>query len=128
MVNAQLITAPVAADTSVSDDPCVFKLLNIATSNNAVFANTRALQLLPAAQHGAIRPAARRAAARGWTLAEEAQATALCRMRERGMQVPESSAEVGPALREPSLGMAGEWVARAGEDGQRLLAAYCAQS
>lgn len=128
MVNAQLTTAPVAADTSVWDYSRVFTLLNVATSNNAVLANARALQALPAVQQEAIRTASTRAAARGWTLAEEAQATALSRMRERGMQVLEPSAELVAAMREPSRVMTEEWMARAGEDGQRLLAAYRAQS
>ena len=127
MVQAQLTTAPVAADTSVWDHARVFTLLNVATSNNAVFANQRAMQALPAVQQEAVRAAAGRAAERAWAMAEEAQNIALSRMRERGMQVLEPTPALLAALREPSRVMTEEWVARAGEDGQRLLTAFRAQ-
>lgn len=124
VITAQLTTAPVAADTAAWESSRVFTLLNVATSNNAVFANRRALEALPAPQQAAIREAAARAGARGWALAEEAHAQAVSRMRERGMQVLEPTPELVAGLREAQRILAEEWVARAGEEGQRLLAAY----
>ena len=124
IVNAQLTTAPVAADTAVWDSSRVFTLLNLATSNNAVLANRRALEALPAPQQEALRRAAARAAERGWTLAADAHEQAVSRMRERGMQVLEPTPELMAGLREPSRVLTEEWVQRTGEDGQRLLAAY----
>ncbi|MBY0335591.1 MAG: TRAP transporter substrate-binding protein [Acetobacteraceae bacterium] len=127
LINAQLTTAPVAADTAVWDTSRVFTLLNIATSNNAVFVNRRALEALPAAQQQALRQAAARAAERGWQLAAEAHEHAVSRMRERGMQVQEPTAELLAGLREPARVLTEEWASRAGEEGQRLLSAYRAQ-
>jgi TRAP-type C4-dicarboxylate transport system substrate-binding protein len=127
MIQAQLTTAPVAADTAAWDVSRVFTLLNVATSNNAVFANARALAALPPAQREALSAAAARAAERGWALAEEAHAQAVSRMRERGMQVLEPTPELMAGLREPSRQLTEDWLQRAGEDGQRLLAAYRAQ-
>lgn len=124
MVNAQLTTAPVAADSAVWDSSRVFTLLNVATSNNAVFANRRALDALPPAQQDALRAAAARAGERGWALAAEAHEHALARMRERGMQVQEPTPDLLAGLREPSRLLTEEWIQRAGEEGQRLLAAY----
>jgi TRAP-type C4-dicarboxylate transport system substrate-binding protein len=124
IVNAQLTTAPVAADTAVWDSSRVFTLLNVATSNNAVFCNRRALEALPPGQQDALRRAAARAAERGWTLAAEAHEQAVSRMRERGMQVLEPTSELAAGLREPSRILTEEWVQRAGEEGQRLLTAY----
>jgi TRAP-type C4-dicarboxylate transport system substrate-binding protein len=128
MVQAQLTTAPVAADTAAWDTTRVFTLLNVATSNNAVMANARAMAALPPAQQEAVRAAAGRAAERGWTLAEEAHATAVSRMRERGMQVLEPTPELVAGLREPSRQLTEDWLGRAGEDGQRLLAAFRARA
>ena len=71
-----------------------------------------------------MRAAAARAAERGWALAAEAHEQAVSRMRERGMQVLEPTPELLAGLREPSRVLTEEWVARAGEDGQRLLAAF----
>jgi TRAP-type C4-dicarboxylate transport system substrate-binding protein len=127
IVQAQLTTAPVAADTAAWDTTRVFTLLNVATSNNAVMANARAMAALPAAQQQAVRAAAARAAERGWALAEEAHAAAVSRMRERGMQVLAPTPELLAGLREPSRQLTEDWLARAGEDGQRLLAAFRAQ-
>ena len=127
MVQAQLTTAPVAADTAAWDTTRVFTLLNLATSNNAVMVNARALAALPPAQQEAMRAAARRAAERGWALAEEAHVSAVARMRERGMQVLEPTPELLAGLREPSRQLTEDWLQRAGEDGQRLLAAFRAQ-
>lgn len=124
IINAQLTTAPVAADTAAWESSRVFTLLNVATSNNAVFCNRRAFEALPAAQQQAMRGAAAAAAERGWTLAAEAHDQAVSRMRERGMQVLEPTPELLAGLREPSRVLTGEWVARAGEEGQRLLAAF----
>jgi TRAP-type C4-dicarboxylate transport system substrate-binding protein len=87
MVQAQLTTAPVAADTAAWDTSRVFTLLNIATSNNAVFANARALAALTPPQRQAMTAAAARAAERGWGMAEEAHTAAVSRMRERGIPV-----------------------------------------
>ena len=127
IINAQLTTAPVAADTAAWESARVFTLLNVATSNNAVFCNRRAFEALPPAQQQSVRAAAAAAAARGWTLAAEAHEVAVSRMRERGMQVMEPTPDLLAALREPSRVLTEEWVARAGEEGQRLLAAYRAQ-
>ncbi len=127
IINAQLTTAPVAADTAAWESARVFTLLNVATSNNAVFCNRRAFEALPAAQQAALRAAAERAGARGWALAEEAHEQAVARMRERGMQVLAPTPELVAGLREPSRVLTEEWVARAGEEGQRLLAAFRAQ-
>lgn len=128
MIQAQLTTAPVAADTAAWDTSRVFTLINVATSNNAVFANARALAALTPAQRQAMTAAAARAAERGWTMAEEAHNTAVSRMRERGMQVLEPTPELVAGLREPSRLLTEDWLGRAGEDGQRLLAAFRAQT
>jgi TRAP-type C4-dicarboxylate transport system substrate-binding protein len=124
IITAQMTTAPVAADTAAWDTSRVFTLLNLATSNNAVFVNRRALEALPEAQQAALRAAAARAGERAWGMAEEAHDTAVNRMRERGMEVRPVTPELAAALREPARALTEDWLGRAGEDGQRLLSAY----
>ena len=124
VIQAQLTTAPVAADTSVWDYSRFFINASIATSKNAVFVNRRAFEALPEAHRAAILAAARSAEARGWTLAAEAQAEAEARMRARNVQVVPASPELLAAIRRAGETMIEEWVARAGEDGRRMLAAY----
>ncbi len=127
MVNAQLTTAPVAADTQAWDTTRVFTRINLATSNNAVFVNRRAFDALPAASQEALRAAAERAGARAWAMAAEADASALSRMAERGMQVLEMSAALAYSLREPSRVLTEDWLTRAGPEGRALLDAYRAR-
>lgn len=124
VIQAQLTTAPVAADTSVWDYSRFFINASIATSKNAVFCNRRAFDALPEAHRSAILAAARSAEARGWRLAAEAQAEAEARMTARGVQVVAASPELLAAIRRAGETMIEEWATRAGEDGRRLLAAY----
>ncbi|WP_237215794.1 TRAP transporter substrate-binding protein DctP, partial [Falsiroseomonas oryziterrae] len=76
IIQAQLTTAPVAADTAVWDYSRFFINASIATSKNAVFVSRRAFDGLTEPQRAAILAAARAAEARGWQLAAEAQAEA----------------------------------------------------
>ncbi|WP_270938949.1 TRAP transporter substrate-binding protein DctP, partial [Falsiroseomonas oryzae] len=87
IIQAQLTTAPVAADTAVWDYSRFFINAAIATSKNAVFCSRRAFDALPEAHRAAVLAAARNAEARGWRLAAESQAEAEARMVARGVQV-----------------------------------------
>jgi TRAP-type C4-dicarboxylate transport system substrate-binding protein len=124
IIQAQLTTAPVAADTSVWDYSRFFINASIATSKNAVFVSRRAFEALPEAQRAAMQAAARNAEGRGWRLAAEAQAEAEERMRTRGVQVVPASPELLAAIRQAGQVMVEEWATRAGEDGRRMLEAY----
>lgn len=124
IIQAQLTTAPVAADTAVWDYSRFFINASIATSKNAVFASRRAFDALPEAHRNAVLAAARAAEARGWRLAAEAQAEAEARMAARGVQVVAASPEMLAAIRRAGETMVEEWAQRAGEDGRRLLEAY----
>jgi TRAP-type C4-dicarboxylate transport system substrate-binding protein len=124
LIQAQLTTAPVAADTAVWDYSRFFINASIATSKNAVFVSRRAFDALPEASRAAILAAARNAEARGWRLAAESQAEAEARMVARGVQVVPASPELLAAIRRAGETMVEEWAQRAGEDGRRMLAAY----
>lgn len=124
IIQAQLTTAPVAADTAVWDYSRFFINAGIATSKNAVFASRRAFEALAEPQRAAVLAAARNAETRGWRLAAEAQAEAEGRMAARGVQVVSASPELLAAIRRAGETMIEEWAQRAGEDGRRMLDAY----
>ncbi len=124
IIQAQLTTAPVAADTAVWDYSRVFINASIATSKNAIFISRRAFEALSEPHRNAVLAAARNAEVRGWRLAAEAQAEAEARMTARGVQVVPASPALLAAIRRAGETMVEEWASRAGEDGRRLLAAY----
>jgi TRAP-type C4-dicarboxylate transport system substrate-binding protein len=124
LIQAQLTTAPVAADTAVWDYSRFFIKAAIATSKNAVFVNRRAFDALPEAQRAAIRAASASAGERGWRLAAEAEAEAEARMAARGVQVVEAPAVVVDAIRAAGQTMIEDWASRAGQDGRRMLDQY----
>lgn len=124
IIQAQLTTAPVAADTAVWDYSRFFINASIATSKNAVFVSRRAFDTLAEAQRAAILAAARAAETRGWRMAADAQAEAEARMTARGVQVVAASPDLLAAIRRAGEVMIEEWAQRAGEDGRRMLAAY----
>jgi TRAP-type C4-dicarboxylate transport system substrate-binding protein len=124
LIQAQLTTAPVAADTAVWDYSRFFIKAAIATSKNAVFVNRRAFEALPEPQRAAILAAATAAGERGWRLAAEAESEAEARMTARGVQVVEAPAVVVNAIRAAGQTMVEDWANRAGEDGRRMLDQY----
>ncbi len=124
IIQAQLTTAPVAADTAVWDYSRYFINASIATSKNAVFMLRRAFEALPEAQRAAVLAAGRNAETRGWRLAAEAQAEAEARMTARGVQVVPATPELLAAIRRAGETMVEEWAQRAGDDGRRMLEQY----
>ena len=124
IIQAQLTTAPVAADTAVWDYSRFFIKPAIATSKNAVFMSRRAFDALPEAQRTAILTAAQNAEARGWEMAAAAEVDAEARMTARGVQVVPASPALLAAIRAAGTTMIEEWAVRAGADGRRMLEAY----
>lgn len=124
VVQAQITSAQTGVDTSAWDYARVFTPLGFSMTKNAVLISRRALDGLPAAQQTAIREAAARAEARGYQLAEEAQRSTEQTLGSRGMQIVPATPEFLEGLRRVSRQMTDEWVARAGEDGAKLIEAY----
>ena len=124
VVQAQITSAQTGVDTSAWDYARVFTPLGFSMTKNAVLVSRRALEGLPAAQQTAIREAAARAEARGYALAEEAQRSTEQTLASRGMQIVPATPDFLEGLRRVSRQMTDEWVARAGEDGAKLIEAY----
>jgi len=124
VINAMITSAATGVDTSAWDYARVFTPVGFTLTRNGVFMNRRALEGLSAADQQAIRTAAATAETRGWQMSEEAQRVAEAMLASRGMTVARPSAGLMEAMARVGETIATEWQARAGEDGQRVLAAY----
>ncbi|WP_424814640.1 TRAP transporter substrate-binding protein [Roseococcus sp. YIM B11640] len=124
VVNAMATSAQTGVDTQAWDYSRVFTPVGFTFTRNAVMVQKRAFDALPAATQAAIRAAAATAETRGWRASEEATASTEATLRQRGMTIAQASPELMEGMRRVSAQMTEEWVARTGEDGQRLIAAY----
>ncbi len=121
VATAMVTSAQTGVDTSAWDYAKVFTPATFSMTKNAVLVGRRALEALPADQRAALLEKAKAAEARGWRYAEEAQTAAEKRLAEKGLQIGSISPEVAAQFQQISRTMAEEWVARAGEDGKKLI-------
>jgi TRAP-type C4-dicarboxylate transport system substrate-binding protein len=128
VVNAMVTSAATGVDSSAWDYARIFTPVGFTFTKNAVFVNRRALEALPADLQQAVRAAAGRAEARGWQMSAEARDSAQATLAARGMTVASASPALMQGMGRVGQQMVEEWLGRAGEDGQRLIAAYRARS
>ena len=121
IATAMVTSAQTGVDTAAWDYAKVFTPAAFSMTKNAVIVSRRALEGLPAEHQAAAAAAARAADERGWRLAEEAQAAAERRLAERGLQIGAVAPELAAQFEAISRTMTDEWIARAGEDGRRLI-------
>jgi len=128
VVNAMVTSAATGVDSAAWDYARTFTPVGFTYTKNAVFVNRRALEALPADLQATIRAAAAVAETRGWALSAEARDSAQATLAARGMNVATASPALMQGMGRIGAAMVEEWAARAGEDGQRLIAAYRARS
>ncbi|MFL5337054.1 MAG: TRAP transporter substrate-binding protein, partial [Geminicoccaceae bacterium] len=121
IATAMVTSAQTGVDTSAWDYCKVFTPVNFSMTKNAVLVSRRALEGLPKDQQEAIAAAAKRAEDRGWAYAKEAQDATQAKLAEKGMTIGTVPPDVMAGLRQIGATMAEEWVAKAGEDGRKLL-------
>ena len=121
IATAMVTSAQTGVDTSAWDYAKVFSPANFSMTKNAVLVSRRALEGLPPPQLDAILAAAKRAEDRGWGYAKEAQDATQARLAEKGLTIGAVPAEVMAGLRQIGATMAEEWIAKAGEDGRKLV-------
>ncbi|MFQ3623560.1 MAG: TRAP transporter substrate-binding protein [Acetobacteraceae bacterium] len=125
VVNAMVTSAATGVDSQAWDFVRHFTPVGFTRTKNAVFCSTRALQQLPADLQALIRNAAERAEQRGWDAAQEQERSRQDELARRGMTVtdPPPPQLMGDLARVGET-MVTEWLAKAGEDGRRLIEAY----
>jgi TRAP-type C4-dicarboxylate transport system substrate-binding protein len=124
VVQAQITSAATGVDTAAWDYAKVFTPLGFSMTKNAVLVSRRAMEQLPAKLQQDIRAVAARAETRGYELSAEAQRNTEATLGQRGMRVLPPTPEFLDGLRRVSNQMTDEWIARAGEDGAKLIEAY----
>jgi len=124
VVNSMVTSAATGVDTAAWDYARIFTPVGFTYTKNAVFVNRRALEALPADLQAIIRTEAAAAETRGWATSTETRDSAQATLAQRGMTVATASPALMQGMARIGATMADEWVARAGEEGQRLIAAY----
>ncbi len=121
IATAMVTSAQTGVDTSAWDYAKVFTPTVFSMTKNAVLVSRRALEGLPTDVQPVLAAAALRAEARGWGYAADSDRAAIGRMRERGVQIGTMPPDVLAGLRRIGATIAEEWVAKAGEDGRKLV-------
>lgn len=93
-------------------------------TRNAVFANSRAFAALDEPTRNAVLAAALVAGTRGAAMAKQAEIDMAARLRSQGMQLPPPTEQMMTELRAIGEQQTGEWVQRAGAEGQQMLDRY----
>jgi TRAP-type C4-dicarboxylate transport system substrate-binding protein len=128
VVNAMVTSAATGVDSQAWDYAKYFTPVGFTFTRNAVFASRRALEALPADAQRAVREAAARAETRGWEMSQQARTDQERMLASRGMTVQQASPALMEGMARVGEQMVQEWLAKAGEDGQRLIGAYRARS
>jgi TRAP-type C4-dicarboxylate transport system substrate-binding protein len=94
---------------------------------NAVVANTRAFQRLPADQQKVLREAADRAESRGWGMSKVREYEANETLKKNGMTIHQPDAGMKSAFAKVGNQILDEWLKKAGPEGQQLIKTYRAK-
>lgn len=124
VVNVMVTSAATGVDVQAWDFCRVFTPIGFTRTKNAVFVQTRALQALPADVQAAVHAAAAAAEARGWAMSDAATVEQQAILAQRGITVATPSPSLMSGLARIGATQAEEWVAKAGDEGKRLIDAY----
>lgn len=122
---AAMMTSPSTGVSSQAwDFTDVYVDVNAWLPKNVVFVNTAAFEALPEDQRVSLIEAAAAAEARGWEMSRAETATQIAALAENGMTVVQPSDAMSEALAGVGETMTEEWLARAGDAGAAVIAAY----
>jgi len=127
VVSAMLTSATTGVDTQAWDFLDYFYTTDAMHPKNAVFVNKAAFDALPEAQQTAVLTAAKNAEARGWETARKAGDEAAAKLAANGMKVQAPGDQLKTEFEAIGKTMTGEWLAKAGDRGQRIVDAYNAK-
>jgi len=122
---AAMMTSPSTGVSSQAwDYTSVYVDVNAWLPKNVVFVNTEAMNALPEDQRTALLAAAAEAETRGWEMSEAETATQIATLESNGMTVIQPSEALSAALAAAGEQMTAEWLARAGDGGAAIVAAF----
>ncbi|MBE9605451.1 TRAP transporter substrate-binding protein [Acetobacteraceae bacterium H6797] len=124
VVNAMVTSAATGVDVQAWDFCKFFTPIGFTFTKNAIIVRSRDFEALPAEVKTAIRTAAANAETRGWEMSKQQMIDREAALGAKGMTVQQPSAAVMEALAKIGDTMTQEWIAKAGEDGKKLIDAY----
>jgi TRAP-type C4-dicarboxylate transport system substrate-binding protein len=124
VVNVMVTSAATGVDVQAWDFCRVFTPIGFTRTKNAIFVRQRDLAALPAEVQTAIRTAAAAAEERGWAASDAETVSQQAILGQRGMTIGTPTPALMQGLAQIGATQADEWVAKAGEDGKRLIDAY----
>ena len=124
IINAMFTSAQTGVDFNAWDFTKIFTEVGGMRNRAVVIANTAVLNLLPVNIKTAILEASKRANEKGFVEARKIEVTSLQTLRSKGIQTSAPTAELMRELRGIGTQLAGEWVARTGQEGSALMTRY----
>jgi len=124
VVNVMVTSAATGVDVQAWDFCKVFTPIGFTRTKNAVFVRKRDLDAMPADVQSAVRAAAAAAEERGWGYSDAASVEQQNILGQHGMTVATASPALMQGLMRIGATQADEWVAKAGDEGKRLIDAY----
>jgi TRAP-type C4-dicarboxylate transport system substrate-binding protein len=124
IVNVMITSARTGVDVQAWDFCRFYTPIGFVRSKNAVIVRTRLFEALPDDVQAAFRAAGHAAEERAWAASVEETEASQATLVTRGMALREATPALMEGLRRVGAIQAEEWVAKAGEDGRRLMDAY----
>lgn len=124
VVSAMVTSAATGNYTKAWDFTSHFYDVNAMNNKNMVIMSADAFNALDAGTRAVVLQAAAKAEARGWIMSREAQVVTTRALADNGMTVAPPGPELLAELKAIGETMVQEWLAKAGEDGQKFIAAY----
>ena len=124
VVSAMVTSAATGTYTKAWDFTTHFYDVNAMNNKNMVVMSADAFNGLDADTQAVVMQAAAKAEARGWIMSREAQAATTQALIDNGMTVAPPNPDLLAELKAIGDTMVEEWLAKAGEDGAKFIAAY----
>ncbi len=124
VVNSFMSSGGTGYDSKVWESLTHFYDVQAWIPKNATFVNKAAFNGLDKATQDAILKASADAEARGWKMWEEKSGWYLEQLKAKGMKVQAPSAELAAGFKKAGETLTGDWLKKAGADGQAIVDAY----
>ncbi len=91
---------------------------------NAIIVNKKAWDALGKAEQDAVSKAAAAAETRGWKISQEKNGWYVDQLKAKGMSIEKPSPQLAADLKKAGETLLGDWLKKAGAEGQKLVDAY----
>ena len=124
VIQAMITSPATGVDTQAWDFVKYFYEVKAMAPWNIIIVNERIFSRLDQASKDAVLAAAKAAEERGWKMQEEETGKLVDTLKARGVEIRQPSPELMRELKAIGDQLVQEWANAAGEDGEKILAAY----